>query len=382
MDKSDNVQLNHNPIQINNEHMQQIQQLQFQHAIGNIQVKQEYQGHNSTSDIKNSLLDLNSQAPLHSMQLIESQSQGPHQSSSNLTVNPQCQTSLNALASLQSIQSTQLPVDWQQNRLQVLPQTIQNFPLQHLYTTASQPVVMSGNILGNQQQIQLITTGKPFPGTSMSGQQILPNASQNKQVIGNSQTINNAYTLPANGQSQTLVLSSFIPTSGQHQQTQHNLMQTVTCNQNNNKSTNQSDQISKQILTQKVLQKTNTLPNSGQNIHTMNTSNGQQCIQVSQTQIPAQILNPMQQSGTQTAMHFSTGPWIQGSVPFLTTNSIQNSTLLAPNSIVIRGTTADGSHGMLIQQPSNFTQQSINPNHQQGKKVFSFKTDHRGKKRF
>lgn len=58
--------------------------------------------------------------------------------------------------------SGQVPAEWQ-NRVQVLPQTIQNAPyLQQLYT-GQQPIVMAGNVIpgiGGQQQIQLIAACK------------------------------------------------------------------------------------------------------------------------------------------------------------------------------------------------------------------------------
>lgn len=360
------------PIQISHEQLQQLQQLQLHHALGNIQVKQEYQnqqnaGHVST-DTKSQILDVAPQQQLQSMHVIETQPQNTHQSSANISISPQAATTINALSPLQSIQANQMSTDWQPNRLQVLPQTIQNFPLQQLYTTTTgQPVMMSGNILGSQQQIQLITAGKTFPSSSISAQQVLTTSAQNKQVMGNSnQNFNSAYTLPTGNQSQTLVLSPFIQT----QQQQQNALSGVSTLQSCSKQANQQETVSKQVTNQKAFQKGNTVASNTSHAHSVNNaSQNQQCIQVSQTQIPTQLINPLQQSGTQTAMQFTAGSWLQGGMPFWTTNGIQSSALLAPNSIVIRGTNPDGTHGMFLQPASHLTQQTLTPQQQNRKLI-------------
>lgn len=372
MDKPQNSpqpQLQSHPIQISHEHLQQLQQLQIQHALGSIQVKQEYQNQQGLSEIKPQILEVNSHQQLQAMQMIDSQS--AHQSSNNIMA-PQTTSGMNTISPLQTIQANQIPSDWQQNRLQVIPQTIQNFPLQQLYaTTTGQPVMMSGNILGGQQQIQLITAGKPFPGSTLSAQQMLASTAPNKQVLGTTnQNYGSTYTLSSGNQSQALVLSPFISSQQQsqqqqqsHQQPQQGILASNSCNQTGNRQVNQNDPSTKQIIAQKVYQKPNTVATSTPNVQSSNISSSGQCIQVTQTQIPtAQIVNPIQQTGTPAAMQF--GSWLQGNVPFWTTNSLQPSTLLAPNSIVIRGTNPDGTHGMFIQQASQLTSQQLTP-HQQ-----------------
>lgn len=77
-----------------------------------------------------------------------------------MSLNQSGTTTINTLSPLQAM-SGQVPAEWQ-NRVQVLPQTIQNAPyLQQLYT--GQPVVMTGIPgIGGQQQIQLIAACKTY----------------------------------------------------------------------------------------------------------------------------------------------------------------------------------------------------------------------------
>lgn len=347
------------PIQITHEHFQQLQQLQLQQALGNIQVKQEYQNQQNTTEMKPQVMDIG-QHHLQPIQMIEQQQQGGQQSApQSIQINQQGTATLNTMSPLQQIQAGQLP-EWQQNRLQVIPPTLQNFPF---YTTATgQPVMMSSNLLGGQQQIQLIAAGKAFQGAALPTQQMLATSTQNKQVISNTgQSYGQAYALPSGSQQQTLVLSPFIQ---QQQQQQQNILPTVSCAQTTNKP---SDQMSKQIVMQKSFQKTSSVSATTNMQQANQQANGQQCIQVAPTQIPtAQLLNPIQQAGTQ-AMQFTAGSWLQGGVPIWTTNNLQSSAVFPPTQIVIRNTNPDASHGMLIQQTPQLNQQAINQQQQNSK---------------
>lgn len=149
------------PLQISQEQLAQLQQqFQFQQAIAGIQVKQEFpnqqQNSHMTGELKPQILDVQQQH-IQQMQVVEGQPQSPHHPPSSVSgINTHGTTTINTLSPLQAMQAGQISTDWQQSRLQVLPQTIQNTPyLQQVY---SQPLVMSSNILhpglSGQQQIQ------------------------------------------------------------------------------------------------------------------------------------------------------------------------------------------------------------------------------------
>lgn len=354
------------PLQISHEQILHLQQFQP------INIKQEYPS-NQQMNTAHLSAELKSQIMDHQqMQVMEQQSQSPHQVPTSVSINQSGGTTINTLSPLQAM-SGQVPAEWQHGRVQVLPQTIQNPQyLQQLYT--GQPVVMSGNIipgLGGQQQIQLIAAGKTFQSSPLAGQQMITTTPQGKQVIsGATGGFSGTYTLPAipSSQSQTLVLSPFNMISSQNQQGQQNMIPTITTTQtsNNNKQVNHQDQMQKQLVAQKLIKnQTQGMNQNTQMQINQNTSQGQQCVQVSNL---GQILSPLQQAGAQT-MQFTT-PWIQNApmqMPFWTTNSLQSQTVLPPNSILIRGTNPDGSQGMFIQQAPTNTQHTVQ-NQQQSRK--------------
>ncbi|XP_017774346.1 PREDICTED: polyhomeotic-proximal chromatin protein-like isoform X7 [Nicrophorus vespilloides] len=76
-----------------------------------------------------------------------------------------------------------------------------------------------------------------------------------------------------------------------------------------------------------------------------------QCVQVSQAMIgsqpTAQIISPLQNGQP---MQFTPWQFTNGIPQVWTTNGLQSQALIAPNPIFIRGTQADGSQGMFIQQ--------------------------------
>lgn len=295
-----------------------------------------------------------------------------------MSLNQTGTTTINTLSPLQAM-SGQVPTEWQ-NRVQVLPQTIQNATyLQQLYP--GQPVVMTGNVIpgiGGQQQIQLITAcnnfliyifnifliiilfiinlaGKPFGSSPMGTQQMLTTNSQGKQVISGTGAFSGTYALPTipSSQSQALVLSPFNMISSQNQQGQ-NILPSINTGQGGNKATSTQDQMQKQLVASQKLLKSNQ---QSQNIN-QNATQGQQCVQVPGAMQTTQLLSPLQQASTQT-MQF-TSPWIQGTcqMPFWTANGLQ-SQILPPNSILIRGTNPDGTQGMFIQQAQNPQPQSV-----------------------
>lgn len=221
-----------------------------------------------------------------------------------------------------------------------------------------------------QQQIQLITAGKPFQSPQIATQQMqLATNAQGKQVL---QTTGSAggfsgttYTLPGipSSQPQTLVLSPFNVIGSQTQQQQQSLMTSM--NQSNaGKPMGQADNIQKQYVTPKMhmqkqqnttLGQVNVSSASSIQQNTTQTNSNQQCVQVSQTMPTAQLISSLQQPNQ--AMQF-TAPWLQG-MPLWTANSFP-SQLLQPNSILIRGTNPDGTQGMFIQQaPQQTSQQTI-----------------------
>lgn len=390
------------PMQISNISQEQLQsslnlhqlqqQLQLQALTGTIQVKQEFpnqQQNAHMSELKPQILDVQQQH-IQQMQVVESQPQSPHHPQTSVSgMSHQGATTINTLSPLQAMQAGQMSTDWQQSRLQVLPQTIQNPQyLQQVYTTTTgQPVVMSGNILhpgiSGQQQIQLIAAGKAFQGPQIATQQMLATTAQGKQVLQTTGATGSfgghTFTLPTipSSQSQTLVLSPYNVIGSQPQQQQQNLIPTIQQSQTGKQmqaAQTSSDSLQKQFVAQKMhMQKTNNVMQQGgggsggatmQQGGNQQNPNQQQCVQVSQTMPTAQIISPLQQQGQ--TMQFTT-PWLQGTMPFWT-NGIQSQTLLAPNSILIRGTNPDGSPGMFLQQaPQQATQQQIQTQQQNRK---------------
>lgn len=364
------------PLQISQEHLQQLQHYQqIQQAFVNsgnaIQVKQEFgsqqqnTGNTMQADIKQQMdaSQAAQQQMQQQMQVLEGAPGSPHQSPSTNNMNQQNTqqaTQINTMQQLQAMPTNQLPAEWAQ-RVQLLPSPIQNSGyLQGLYTTPQ--VLMGSNLIPSglgQQQIQVITAGKPFPGGQL-GQQMLATTSQGKQVIGSSAgSFGNTYAMPSS-QAQTLLFSPVSVISSQPQQQQTNILTAAMAAAPNNKQQTQQDV--KSLTSQKILQKVAaaTTANGQQNVNNGNGSSqtaGQQCVQVSQGTIPqAQIISPLQQPGAQ-QMQFTT-PWnIQGMPQFWTTNGLQ-SQVLASNPIIFRGTQADGTQGMFIQHNPQ-TQQTI-----------------------
>ena len=328
------------PLQISQEQLQQLQQMQLQQAqFTAIQVKQEFPNQNQlgnsntiTAELKHQIMD-QSQGQ---MQIIDAPSVSPHHAPNSSAMGGST-TTLSTMSPLQAISSGH--GDWGHSRLQLIQPSITNQGyLQHLYP----PVLMSGNIIHSgigQQPIQVITTGKPF---SSGGPQMI--TTQNKSMMGgNNGNFGGSYAMPSipSSQSQALVFS---PVSMPQQQT---ILSTMSAQ--NNTKTSQQD-LQKSIQNQKIIQKVNTnnSMNNNNNLGVNNTNihSTQQCVQVSQAMPNTQIL----QQGNGQSMQI-TSPWVQG-VPHFWTNGIQPQTLLTQNPIIIRGTQADGTQGMFIQQAS------------------------------
>lgn len=365
------------PLQISQEHLQQLQHYQqIQQFVNSggataIQVKQEFgsqqqnTGNNMQADMKQQMdaSQAAQQQMQQQMQVLEGAPGSPHQSPSTNNMNQQNTqqaTQINTMQQLQAMPTNQLPAEWAQ-RVQLLPSPIQNSGyLQGLYTTTPQ-VLMGSNLIPSglgQQQIQVITAGKPFPGGQL-GPQMLATTAQGKQVIGSSGgSFGNTYAMPSS-QAQTLLFSPVSVISSQPQQQQTNILTAAMAAAPNNKQQTQQDV--KTLTSQKILQKVAaaTTANGQQNVNNGNGSpqtTGQQCVQVSQGIPQAQILSPIQQPGAP-QMQFTT-PWnIQGMPQFWTTNGLQ-SQVLASNPIIFRGTQADGTQGMFIQHNPQ-TQQTI-----------------------
>lgn len=216
----------------------------------------------------------------------------------------QTSTTMTTMPPLQ-LQNGQLPADWNQ-RVQVVQQPMQN-PA-YLQTIYGQQVLMPGNILqqgfNQQPQIQVIAAGKPLQGGQIT-QQMLATA-QGKQVIGNSATgFSGTYTLPTS-QSQTVLFSPVNLFSSQPQQQQQNILPMNTTTTQNNGTiaakNAQQGEMKNFNTTQKVVQKANSVNATGQTqiASQQNSSQNQQCVQVSQSTIPtAQIINQIQQPGGQ-----------------------------------------------------------------------------------
>lgn len=365
-------------LQISHEQLQQLQQqLQLQQAFGGnaVQVKQEFPNQQTLSmaDLKQ-LGDPNHVHQVQQMQLIDASTGSPQQhpphSQAMGMQNQQTTTTMTTMSPLQ-LQGGQVPGDWTHGRVQVVQQPLQN--QQYLQQLYSPQVIMPGNILHpglGQQPIQVITAGKPFQGGQIT-QQMLATA-QGKQMMGNGATgFGGTYTLPTS-QSQTLLFSPVNVLSSQpqqqQQQQQQNLVPMNGGNMNQN-TPNKTQQDLQKTFGQKVLQKVGTTVNAaGQNITnvTNQQQQSQQCVQVSQAMPTAQLINQIPQSGAQ-QMQFA-APWLQSAtVPqFWTANGLQSqTTMLAPNSFLIRSTQPDGTQGMFIQHNPQAAPQSIQPAQQQ-----------------
>lgn len=355
------------PLQITPEHLQQLQQqYQLQQAFANggtAIVKQEFGNQQQTQ--QTTMNDLKTQLEnqqMQQMQVLEGAPQSPHQSPStnNMAAQQQAaqqQTQINTMSQLQAIPAGQIPAEWGHQRVQLLQNPIQNPTyLQQLYPQ----VLMGGNILQGglgQQQIQVITAGKPFQSGQLAPQ-MLTTTAQGKSVLSNAAgSFSGSYipTIPSS-QSQTLLFSPVSVLSSQPQQQQQQ-PQTILSAAMNNQNNKTQQQDVKTLTTQKILQKVAANGTSG--AQTVNAGTGSpqqnQCVQVSQAMPTAQIINPIQQPGTQ-QMQF-TAPWqIQGMPQFWATNGLQSQAVLAPNPIFIRGTQPDGTQGMFIHNPQPATQ--------------------------
>lgn len=264
-------------------------------------------------------------------------------------------TTITTMSPLQQGQQTTHPqqVEWGHGRVQVIQQPTQNpMYLQQLYNTQGQ-LLMPGNIALhpslNPQQIQVIT--KPFQGNQIGAPHMLT-AAQGKQVLQGSQTATfpgyaTIPTIPTTQNQQTLVFSQLGVISSQP-----NILPNHSGQGSAQVAQQKQQEIHKVMGAQKVqMQKVGgstgavaqTQPQQGQ------------CVQVSQamigTQPTAQIISPIQPNGQ--PMQFTNGlPWqfTNGLPQVWATNGIQSQALLAPNPIFIRGTQADGTPGMFIQQ--------------------------------
>lgn len=327
--------------------LQQIVNAYAQQGQQTIQVKQEYATQQqpqgiSAADLK-SLQDQQNQ--LQQMQIVQAEApQSPHQNSAQ-----------NALQ--QAVQNGQVPAEYLQQRVQVLPQSLQNaqYLTQQMY---GPQLVMSGNLLthsglGQQPQIQLIAAGKQFQNQLTP--QMLTTAG-GKPVQGFS-----SYTIPSN-QQQTLLFSPVTVNgvlNSQNQQQQNNQQQILSSMQAQNTPTKQEGQ---KNMGQKVVQKvgnqgvtTNQQQQQANAQQAASNQQTQQCVQVSQTMPTAQILSGQ-------AMQFSASPWQFQNMPFwATSNGLQPQTLqLASNPIFIRGTNPDGTPVLFQQSPQpQATQQTV-----------------------
>lgn len=356
------------PLQISSEQFQHLhQQFQLQQAFagGNaIQVKQEFpnqQQGGMSNELKQQIADHNQAHQVQQqMQLMDASSASPQQhhppNSSAMGMQNQNTTTMTTMSPLQ-LQGGQVPAEWGHGRVQVVsqPQMPNQAYLQQLYPQ----VLMPGNIIHpslGQQQIQVITAGKPFQGQQITPQMLT--TAQGKQMIGNGATnFNGAYTLPTS-QSQTLVFSPVNIMQQQQQPQQQQILQNMNGNASNqntpNKTPTQQD-LQKTFQGQK-LQKIGTPVNSTQNMSVNNQQQqNQQCV-VSQTMPTTQLINQIPQSGAQ-QMQFA--PWLQGaSMPqfWATTNSIPSQAMLGTNSIFIR---PDGTQGMFIQHNPQASAQTL-----------------------
>lgn len=208
--------------------------------------------------------------------------------------------------------------------------------------------------LNQQGQIQVIS-GKPFQN------QITPQmlAGGKPVITSGGQASFGTYTLPTipSSQSQAVIFS---PVSMNIQQQNQQGAQQILPNMQNQSTPTKADG-QKQLGGQKILQKVSQ-GSAGQQQQTVtqsvanqNNQANQQCVQVAQAMPTAQLLSGQMQFAA---------PWqFQGMTPFFT-NNIQPQTLLASNSIFIRGTNPDGTPGMFIQQsPTQNTQQTVQSPH-------------------
>ncbi|XP_017774341.1 PREDICTED: polyhomeotic-proximal chromatin protein-like isoform X3 [Nicrophorus vespilloides] len=252
-------------------------------------------------------------------------------------------TTITTMSPLQQAQAAHTQqMDWSHGRVQVIQQPLQNQAyLQQLYN-AQGPLLMPGNISLhpsiNPQQIQVIT--KPFQGNQL-GQHMI---TQGKQVLQASQgaTFPGYTTIPTTQNQQTLVFSQLAIGS------QPNIIPTHSAPGNSAVAQQKPQEMHKVMQGQKVqMQKVTG------NVQTVAGAQQQQgqCVQVSQAMIgsqpTAQIISPLQNGQP---MQFTPWQFTNGIPQVWTTNGLQSQALIAPNPIFIRGTQADGSQGMFIQQ--------------------------------
>lgn len=354
------------PFQFTADQFPQLQQIVNAYTQGaqTIQVKQEYANQQQTQGI--SAADLKSlqdqQNQLQQMQIVQAEApQSPHQNSAQ-----------NALQ--QAVQAGQVPAEYLQQRVQVLPQTLQNaqYLTQQMY---SPQLVMSGNLLthsglGQQPQIQLIAAGKHQFQNQLTPQMLTTSGGKPVLTTAGAQGFS-SYAIPSS-QPQTLLFSPVTVNgvlNSQNQQQQNNQQQILSSMQNQSTPTKQEGQ---KQMGQKIVQKVGTqgATSNQQQQQQQQQANAQQaaanqqnqqCVQVSQTMPTAQIL------GGQT-MQFAASPWqLQGMTPFwATTNGLQPQTLqFSTNPIFIRGTNPDGTPVLFQQSPQpQATQQTVQSPHQ------------------
>jgi polyhomeotic-like protein 1 len=332
-------------LQITQEQYQQLQQqLQLQ-AFANsqpttIHVKQEFQQQQQQQPQGITAADLK-QLQDHQMQQMQIVQQDASQS-------PHAANSQAAQAALQqAVQNGQVPAEWQQQRVQVLQQPLQN--TQYLQQQLSYPqLVMSGNLihggLGQQQQFQLIAAGKPLQ--NQLTQQMLSAGGKSVQSFG-------GYTMPSipTSQSQAVIfspvnLNNVINSQQQQASANQQILPNLQSQQTPTKSEN------KPIQGKNILQKTSQAgPQQQQQSVTGTVGNQQnmQSVQVSQTMPTAQLLNGQ-------TMQFAS-PWIQaGAMPFW--NGLQQPIQLT-SPILIRGTNPDGTPTFIQQSPTQNAQQTV-----------------------
>lgn len=349
------------PFQFTADQFPQLQQIVNAYTQGaqTIQVKQEYANQQqsqgiSAADLK-SLQDQHQQNQLQQMQIVQAEApQSPHQNSAQ-----------NALQ--QAVQAGQVPAEYLQQRVQVLPQTLQNaqYLTQQMY---GPQLVMSGNLLthsglGQQPQIQLIAAGKHQFQNQLTPQMLTTSGGKPVLTTAGAQGFS-SYAIPSS-QQQTLLFSPVTVNgviNSQNQQQQNNQQQILSSMQTQGTPTKQEGQ---KQMGQKVVQKVGTQgaqSNQQQQANAQQAAanqQNQQCVQVSQTMPTAQLL------GGQT-MQFAASPWqLQGMTPFWSTsNGLQPQTLqFSSNPIFIRGT--DGTPVLFQQSPQpQATQQTVQSPHQ------------------
>lgn len=347
------------PLQISHEQLQQLQYFQQAFVGGTaVQVKQEFPNQSAntmSAELKQQIAEHNQAQQVQQMQIVETSPSSPHQTPNSTAMGmPQGQqtTTINTMSPLQ-LSGGQVPADWGHRRVQVVQQPIQNPAyLQQIY--GGQQVLMNSNIIpGLGPQVQVIAAGKPFQGGQITSQML----AQGKPVLGNSQGFSGAYALPTS-QPQTLLFSpvSAVNVISSPQQQQQNILPAIGGQNSGNKPQTQQD-LQKALQGQKVMQKVGTTNNvNGTQTLTNNQQGGQQCVQVSQAMPTAQLINPIQQGGTQ---HMQFAPW-QPMQQFWATNGLSPQTMLAQNSRYIIATQPDGTQGLqFIQQHPQANSQTI-----------------------